>query len=105
MVEILSVSIDLSKIDKSRIVEGKTGAKYYNLDVIVNDEPDKFGNTVAVIQKQSKEERERKDKKIYLGNGKIVWKSGQEAVQHKQYQKKEETFNSNTDDNYDSLPF
>ena len=30
MAQIINASIDLSKIDKSKIVEGKNGAKYYN---------------------------------------------------------------------------
>ena len=74
MSEILSGSIDLSKIDKSKIVEGKNGAKYYNIQVSINDQADQFGNTAAIIQNQTKEEREAKAAKVYLGNLKSVWK-------------------------------
>lgn len=78
MARIISASIDLSKIDKSKIVE-KNGAKYYDFDITVNDEPNKFGQDVSITQKQSKEEREAKEKKVFIGNGKTVWKKEPQA--------------------------
>ena len=93
---IIGCSINLSKIDKSKIVPGNDGAKYYNFDVIVNDTKDNYGNDVAITDKQTKEERTEKAKKIYLGNGKVVWKKDSTPQQ--------ETFNANTDDQTD-LPF
>lgn len=78
MARIISASIDLSKIDKSKIVE-KNGAKYYDFDITVNDEPNKFGQDISITQKQSKEEREAKEKKVFIGNGKTVWKKEPQA--------------------------
>jgi len=83
MAEILSVSIDLTKIDKTKIQTVdkngnpfKSGAKYYNLQIFVNDDIDQYGNNVGVCDTQTKEQREAKEKKKYLGNGKRVWMSG-----------------------------
>jgi len=75
MAQIISCSIDLSKIDKTKIVEGKGGAKYYDFDVITKDEKDQYGNDVSISQKQAADERKAKEKKIYIGRGKIVWSS------------------------------
>lgn len=75
MSRIISASIDLAKIDRSRITEGKNGQKYYSISIAVNDEADKFGNDVAITAGQTKEEREAKAAKVYLGNGKTVWAS------------------------------
>ena len=75
---IISASIDLSKIDKSRIVE-KDGKKFYNLTIIVNDTPNKYGQYVGITTEQTKEERERKENKTYLGNGKTVYNKELEA--------------------------
>jgi len=82
MAKIIAVSIDVTKIDKSKIVSldkngqpFKNGAKYINLSVIVNDEADQFGNDCAITMGQTKEEREAKADKVYLGNGKTVWNS------------------------------
>lgn len=75
MATIISASIDLTKIDKSRIVPGKNGAQYYNISINVNDEADQYGNNASVTTNQSKEERDAKTPKVYLGNGKTVWSS------------------------------
>lgn len=75
MSKLLTGSIDLSKIDKTKIVsvdkEGnpfKNNAKYLNIVVWVNDEPDRYGNTASIQIGQSKEEREAGAKAIYIGN-------------------------------------
>ncbi len=73
MARIIAASIDLSKVDKSRIIEGKNGAKYYNISIVVNDEKNSYDQDVAITQGQSKEEREAKASKVYIGNGKTVW--------------------------------
>jgi len=70
MSSIINLSINLDKIDKSKIITGKKG-KYLNLTVGGNrDGEDQYGNTHYIFQSQSKEEREGKTEKNYLGNGK-----------------------------------
>ena len=71
----LTGSIDLNKIDKTKIVStdknGKpfdNGAKYLNVVVWVNDEVDNYGNKASIQISQSKEEREAGAKSIYIGN-------------------------------------
>lgn len=84
MARILSGSIDLSKIDRTKITE-KDGKKYYPIQVIINDSNDQYGNIASVVQNQTKEEREAKLAKVYLGNLKQTWASeGQATVKHTQ---------------------
>lgn len=73
MAKIISASIDVSKIDKAKLVEGKNGAKYLNLTIFCNDSKDQYNNDVAISEGQTKEEREAKAKKVYIGNGKTIW--------------------------------
>lgn len=75
MAQIISCSIDVTKIDKSKLVDGKNGAKYFNFDLVVNDEPNQYGNDCSIANKQTKEERASKAKRTYIGNGKTVWRS------------------------------
>ena len=75
MAGIVQASINLNAIDKSKIIEGKKG-KYLPITITVNDEVDQFGNHGPVIVDQSKEEREAKAAKTYLGNVKVVWTNG-----------------------------
>lgn len=70
MSKIINVSINLDKIDKSKIVKGKKG-QYLSITVGENrDGEDQYGNTHYVFQSLTKEEREAKADKNYLGNGK-----------------------------------
>ena len=75
MAGIIKASINLSAIDKSKIIEGKKG-KYLPITITLNDEPDQFGNQGPVCMEQSKEEREAKTAKGYLGNVKVLWTNG-----------------------------
>ena len=75
MASIIATSIDLTKIPKDKIIEGKKG-KYLPITITVNDEVDQFGNHGPVCIQQTKEEREAKVPKTYLGNVKVVWTNG-----------------------------
>ena len=74
MASIINLSIDLSKIDKSKIKESN-GKKWYNVQVSINDEKDKYDNDGAIWENQTKEERDVKKPKNYIGNAKIGWTS------------------------------
>ena len=50
--------------------------KYLPITITLNDEVDQFGNQGPVVVEQSKEEREAKVAKTYLGNVKVVWTNG-----------------------------
>ena len=75
MASIIATSIDLTKIPKDKIYEGKKG-KYLPITITVNDEVDQFGNQGPVVVQQTKEERDAKTEKVYLGNVKVVWTNG-----------------------------
>lgn len=46
------------------------------LTISVNDQPNDYGQNVSAFVSQSKEDREAKKKKYYVGNGKVVWTDG-----------------------------
>ena len=72
---IINASITKEAIEKltaEQAVKGKT-ATYVNLAIYVDDKLDKFGNNVSIQLSQTKEEREAKKPKVYLGNGKVVY--------------------------------
>ena len=76
MAGIIKTSINLTNIPKDKIIEGKKG-KYLHITITVNDEVDQFGNQGPVIVSQTKEERDAKTEKTYLGNAQVVWTNGQ----------------------------
>jgi hypothetical protein len=50
--------------------------KYVNITISIDDKEDKFGNNVSAWENQTKEERESKSKRNYLGNGKVLFTKG-----------------------------
>jgi hypothetical protein len=92
MSKLIAVSIDVTKLDKSRFVVGKKGT-YANITINLNDEPDQFNNDASVWEGQTEEERKAKAERNYLGNGKVVWSSEGRLQYNEQ------------DDAKDDLPF
>lgn len=80
MARLISASINLSKIDKSKITVSKNGDSYYNITISVNDNPNDYGQDVSIYDSQSKEQREAKEPKKFLGNGKTFWNGEQKQV-------------------------
>lgn len=101
MSAILNLSIDLSKLDKSKLVEGK----YLNTQIFINDET-RYGNNVSMAYSQSKEESENKVPKTYIANGRVVYiKDGIKLAE-----KQEKTISQVVENNLqpqenDDLPF
>jgi hypothetical protein len=71
----ITVKINVSKIDKAHLFEGKSG-KY--LDLVLFETPDdKYGNDYRVVQGVSKEARLAGQKGAILGNAKTVGKKAE----------------------------
>lgn len=116
MAQIFNASINLSKIDKSKIVTHnakgepfKNGNVFLNVQVIINDAPDQYGNVLKIVEQQTQEERESKQPKNYLANGKLVFDSFAKQNEPKEYsqpstnQKPKDTYAHIGDQN--DLPF
>ena len=75
----LSVKIDVSKIDKSRLFKGEKGT-YLDLTTFIDlDELDQYGNNGFISQSVSKEEREAKVQTPILGNIKVFYNDSASA--------------------------
>lgn len=90
MSAIINASIRVDKLPKEKFIKGKDGAVYYNLSISINDET-RYGNNVAITDSQTKEEREAKVAKNYLGNGKVVWTNDTIVVAEREEVKVAET--------------
>jgi len=72
MASIIKANINLNEIPKDKIFKGKKG-NYLGVTITINDEVDPYGNQGPMVVEQTKEEREAKAPKVYLGNVKVVW--------------------------------
>ena len=64
------LNICLSDIDKTKIFTAKNGKKYLSVVVTDRKEVDQFGNDLVVYVSQSKDERDSRAQKNYIGTGK-----------------------------------
>lgn len=62
----------------------KKGEKGISLTIAINDETTKYGNNLSGYISQTKEQREAKKDKFYVGNGKVFWTDGNVSVATKQ---------------------
>ena len=72
MATLISLSIDMEKLDKSKIKNGR----YLNLTVNLQDETGVYGHNASAYHEQTKEQREAGEKRKYVANGKVVWTDG-----------------------------
>ena len=100
MSTLINASIRVDKLPKEKFVKGKDGAVYYNLTIAVNDET-RYGNNVGIMDSQTKEEREAKKTKLYLGNGKVVWTDGKVTLAERE----EQTTTNQVKEETADLPF
>ena len=79
MSTLISLSIDVSKITKSKIKD----MKYLDVTISVDDATNQWGKNASIYESQTKEEREAKAPKAYIGGGKVVWTTGTISVAEK----------------------
>ncbi len=75
----IKASINLAKVNKEKLFTSQKGEKWLNIVIWENDEPDKFGNTHAIQQSFSAEDRKAGIKAPYIGNGKAGGGKGNDA--------------------------
>ena len=72
MSALINFSLDVAALPKEKLLSAANGKVYINLTIAVNDET-RYGNNTSIYVNQTKEEREAKKQRQYLGNGKVVW--------------------------------
>ena len=71
MQKLISLSIDVSKIDAKRLYKGKKG-HYLSATLFLKEETDQYGNNGFIVESITKEEREAGQKGTILGNAKFM---------------------------------
>lgn len=82
----------------------KKGEKGISLTVSINDETNQWGQNLSAYVSQSKEDREAKKNRFFVGNGKTFWTDGKISAAEK---KTDNVVQDAVivDDDTDSLPF
>lgn len=82
----------------------KKDEKGIAITVSINDESNQWGQNVSAYVSQSKDDREAKKEKFYVGNGRVFWENGtiKKAVKPEDAIQEAEVI---TDDDSEDLPF
>lgn len=79
MAAIITLNVNLEKLDKSKVYEGKNGGKYYPLAVRVVDDY-RYGKNAYATTDYTKEEKEAGAQEERIANGKVRWTNGRIEV-------------------------
>lgn len=106
----ISINIDVSKIEKARLVKGAKGT-YLDATMFVDlDELDQYGKSGMITQDVTKEERDAGTRGAILGNAKVFWRDDGQASQGYQPARGQQQNTGNrmpepVDDFDDDIPF
>lgn len=78
MANIISVRLDVTKIDKAKLFKGEKGT-YLDIVLLMRDAADAYGNHGMVVQQVTKEERAAGVKGAILGNARVLGGPAAEA--------------------------
>lgn len=81
----------------------KKGEKGIEITIPINDEANQYNQNISAYVSQSKEDREAKKERYYVGNGKTFWTNGIIVVPEKDQPSTPATPSSNEEE--DDLPF
>ena len=68
-------------LNKDKVQFNEKG--WANVTIVLNDETNQYGQNVSAYMNQTKEQREAKEAKNYVGNGRVVWTEGSVTVAEK----------------------
>lgn len=78
---IAKANIKLSDIPQEKIYTSeKTGKKYLPITIVINDTLNDFKKQGPIFVEQTKEEREAKEPKTYLGDINVVFVDGVDSI-------------------------
>ena len=80
MQKLISLNIDVSKIDQRRLYKGKKG-QYLSATLFLKEEVDQYGNNGFIVESITKEEREKGLKGTIIGNAKYMAAGGNKPYQ------------------------
>lgn len=103
MSSLSNIYIKVETLETLLNVVKKKGEKGISIDISINEEVNDYGQNLSAYVSQTKEQRDEKLKRFYVGNGKCFWTDGKIEVA-----KKKEVHQATPiamEDQSESLPF
>ncbi len=68
-------------LNKDKVQFNEKG--WANVTIVLQDETNQYGQNVSAYMNQTKAQREAKEAKNYVGNGRVVWTEGSVTIAEK----------------------
>lgn len=102
MSSLSNIYIKVETLETLLKVVKKKGEKGVSIDISISEQTNDYGQNLSAYVSQTKEQRDEKKPKFYVGNGKVFWTDGKIEVAKK---KEEITTPSTQNSEDDDLPF
>jgi hypothetical protein len=103
MSSLSNIYIKVETLETLLEVVKKKGEKGISIDISINEESNDYGQNLSGYVSQTKEQRDAKVKRFYVGNGKCFWTDGKIEVAKKK--EVHEATPMSKEDQSDILPF
>ena len=104
MSSLSNIYIKVETLETLLAVVKKKGEKGISIDLSISDEGNKYDQNVSAYVSQTKEQREAKKERFYVGNGKTFWTDGKICVP-KKAETHEATPMASAEEENEDLPF
>lgn len=105
MASLSNIYIKTETLETLLNVVKKKGEKGIYIDISISDETNQWGQNVSSWVSQTKEQREAKKDRFYVGNGKCFWENGKIAIAKKKEEVSQSADVSTQEASDDLLPF
>lgn len=104
----VNLSIDVTKINKADLYQGKNGAQYLSMTVFIDpNEIGRYGDHGMITQSISKEQKDAGEQGAILGNAKVFWSEDNSHAKQDQQQAPQQQNNPSAefDTKSEDIPF
>jgi len=106
MSSLSNVYIKLETLETLVSVLKKKSEKGISIDISINETSNDYGQNLSAYISQTKEQRDEKKPRFYVGNGKCFWTDGKiEIAKKKEVHEAKPIDNGQVPDAVDDLPF
>lgn len=107
MASLSNIYIKVETLETLLNVVKKKGEKGISIDISISDETNQWGQNVSSWVSQTKEQREAKKDRFYVGNGKCFWNDSKISIAKKKEEAptQQDVHTSEVIEEIDELPF
>lgn len=105
MSSLSSIYIKKEVLETLLKVVTKKEEKGVEITISINEEANQYGQNLSAYVAQTKEQREAKKDKFYVGNGKVFWTDGKIGLPKKKEEVHEAKPMNTAEEEADDLPF